>query len=173
MNITILSVTKEELPNKNGSGTYTKASVAYKDADGKVTGKNLVSFANKNVFEILSNAQAGDTFDVVNEKIGNNWNWTSAKAAVAGAPSVVPSPKAGGSGAGYGKSTYPTNDERAKTQVYIARQSSLKHAIEFAVASKTTVRTPVDVIVLAREFEAYVMGEMDAPLADLSDDIPS
>lgn len=165
MLIEILSVTTEHIDNDKGG--YDKASVAYKDDTGKVTGKNIVSFVHKDVYSTLTKASAGDRFDVKNEKIGNNWNWTGIKTLAEG---EVPTPAAKPNNSGASKSynsTYPTPEERAKTQVYIVRQSSLSNAIAFATEIKT-VKTPEAVIKLAKQFEEYVLDTGD----NLTDDIP-
>ena len=76
-------------------------------------------------------------------------------------------------------SNYPTQEERAQTQVYIIRQSSLTNA----VATLTTKGKPIssdEVLTLARVYEGHVLGIENKPQAikepdsieDLSSDIP-
>ena len=154
MQITILSVTVEQVPGKD----YKKAEVAYRDQAGKVMGKKVMSFVNKDVFATLEAASAGEVYDVTSEKDKNSfWQWTAVTKAVAGttAPASggktsLPSPK----------STYETPEERAQKQVYIVRQSSLSAALNF-------LNTPArageqfgteEVIAIAKEFEEYVFS---------------
>lgn len=155
MQITILSVTVEQVPGKD----YKKAEVAYRDQAGKVMGKKIMSFVNKDVFATVEAASSGEVYDVVSEKDKNNfWQWVaftkSTGAAVAapasGGKTSIPSPK----------STYETPEERAKKQVYIVRQSSISAALNF-------LNTPArageqygteEVIAIAKEFEDYVFS---------------
>lgn len=152
MKITILSVTIETVPTAKGS--YQKAAVAYKDENGKVTGKNVVSFAHKNVWEVISKAQPNESYEVKNEKIGDNWNWTDISKAGAALPE---SSKPASTSSSTPKSTYETSEERAKRQVLIVRQSSLSTAVSYAAEIKT-VKTKEDLVKLAQFFEAYVFG---------------
>jgi hypothetical protein len=152
MKIQVLSVTIETVPTAKGS--YQKAAVAYKGEDGKISGKNVVSFAHKNVWEVISKAQPNETYEVKNEKIGDNWNWTDISKAGAPLPeSAKPTPQATSTP----KSTYETAEERAKRQVLIVRQSSLSTAVSYASEIKT-VKTKEDLVKLAKFFEAYVFG---------------
>ena len=149
MLINILSVTIETVPTAKGS--YQKASVAYKDDKGKVTGKNIVSFIYPKVWEVISKAVGGERYDVTNEKIGENWNWTAitklgeGEVPAAKAPTSTPA----------GKSTYETPEERAIKQVYIVRQSSISSAIAYATGVKA-VKSVDDLLNIAKSFENYV-----------------
>ena len=143
MRITVISVQVETVPTAKGS--YQKAAVAYKDEKGKITGKNIVSFVYPEVWKLISIAQNGDVFDVVNEKIKDNWNWTSATRAVEGS---TPAQQSSAPVAKEYKSTYETPEERAKKQVYIIRQSSLSSAIAYATGVKA-VKTVDELIAVS------------------------
>jgi hypothetical protein len=152
MKITVLSITIETVPTAKGS--YQKAAVAYKGEDGKISGKNIVSFAHKNVWEVISKAQPNDVYEVKNEKIGENWNWTDISKAGASLPEgTKPTTQATSTP----KSTYETTEERAKRQVLIVRQSSLATAVSYSAEIKT-IKTKEDLVKLAQFFEAYVFG---------------
>jgi hypothetical protein len=64
-------------------------------------------------------------------------------------------PTSTGKSTGYQASTYPTADERTKTQQHIIRQSSLAQAnVTLAVGAKAI--NPDDVIKLAERYVAWV-----------------
>lgn len=149
MQITILSVDVNTPAGKK----YQVAEVAYKDDQGKVNGKKILSFVNKDVFNIAKNAQSGQVYDVSLAKDDQGyWQWTSMNLAgettisVASPAKATPSPR----------STYETPEERAQRQVYIVRQSSLTNAIALANATGDKKATPESIIAVAKQFEAYV-----------------
>lgn len=156
MRINILSVTIETVPTAKGS--YQKASVAYKDDKGKVTGKNIVSFVYPKVWEQISKAVGGDIFDVTNEKIGENWAWTVVTKVTEDTP--LPAKNTGATNGVVGKSTYETPEERAKKQVYIVRQSSISSAIAYATGVKA-VKTVDELLAIAKMFEGYVFNNVE------------
>lgn len=149
MQITILNVTKEHKPNNKGG--YYIADVAYKDDQGKVSGKKIMSFTVPAVYNALVEAVPGDVFDVVTEKDDKGyWQWKSVSKGQSGTGA-----KASG-GAPSPKSTYETPEERAKKQIYIIRQSSIASAVAFSGNSKA-LKTPEEVIAVAKQFEDYVL----------------
>ena len=166
-NIEVLAVTVETKPTAKGS--YQQLDVAFKK-DGKTDGKKIMSFTNKEVFNTLQNAKAGDVFTVTsqkNEKSGY-WDWvgvTKGGDAVGGNNFTVkatPTPK----------NTYETAEERAKKQVYIVRQSSISAAVETLKTDKKAL-DPKEVIEVAKLYEAYVFdiqAEVDITMED--DDVP-
>lgn len=148
MQITVLSVEVSTPPGKK----YQVAEVAYKDHEGKVSGKKIMSFVNKDVFNQVSKAKGGDVFDVTLAKDdAGYWQWTSITA-LTGITTNTNAPKANASP----KSTYETPEERAQKQVYIVRQSSLTNAIALANATGDKLATPESIIAVAKQFEAYV-----------------
>jgi len=167
MQVTILSVTVEHVPGKNGG--YKKAEVAYKDEQGKVAGKKIMSFVNPVVFNAISEAQSGEVFTIESEKDGNGyWQWTKA---TKGATSQV---VAKASGNPSPKSNYETPEERAKKQVYIVRQSSVASAIQLLSSNGGKKNTPEEVIQIASQFEKYVFGDEDivTDIFTMKEDIP-
>lgn len=163
--IEVLSVSVEHMPGKNGG--YKKAEIAFKDSEGKVQGKKIMSFSNPVVFNTLSEAKQGDKFDVTSQKDDKGfWQWTAISVAdISGSGS---SPSSGSfnttntmtKASPAPKSNYETPEERATRQVYIIRQSSISNAIAMLAAAndKKTAINPDTVIHVAKHFEAYVFG---------------
>lgn len=178
ISIEIINVgTPQTVPTKGGK-SYQMIEVAYKK-DGAIEGKKLVDFVNKEVFKAVQDLEQGDKVTVTTEKGEPNaqgksfWQWTAISPQ--GDVPVSVTPTAAASGGGTSKtytSNYPTNEERAATQVMIVRQSSLGHAVAL-LGNKAKVP---DVIDVAKQFEAYVMGKESKSateeLLDMDDDIP-
>lgn len=165
MQITILSVTVEHMPGKNGG--YDKAEVAYKDHEGKVAGKNLVSFNAPEAFAVVKAAVHGDVLDVTAEKDAKGyWQWVKAvklDAAAAAAQQVTQTTVAKNGAANVVvKNTYETPEERAAKQLSITRQFSINAAIEYSKSVKT-LKSIDEVLEVAKVFEAHVYRE--APTA--------
>jgi hypothetical protein len=180
MNITILSIDIKTVPTAKGS--YQTADVAYKNNSfqGKVEGKKVMSFgATKDSFATLAQAQPGQTYEVTIVKNDKGYNdWVSMAQAAPGAASPVATPQAGATGkapAATPRSTYETPEERANRQVLIVRQSSLSSAATVLTAGAKTPPSAQAVVDLAKVFEAYVFGTVQADMsieAMASDDIP-
>lgn len=121
-NIEIVSVSVEEVPRPSGKGSYQKASVAYKNSEGKLEAKPLMDFAcPKDVWEKITAAKQGDTFSIEREKDAKGyWAWT----AVTRQDGMVATPSKAVT-----KPTYETPDERLQRQIWIVRQSSLSTAV--------------------------------------------
>ena len=176
MQITILSTSVETVPTAKGS--YQKMEVAYKDGSGQVKGKKIMSFgAQQATFNTLKDSAPGEIFSV--ESVKNDagfWDWvkinrdTSTPGSTSTVAESVNRPAAGGKVVG---SNYATAEERAKTQVYIVRQSSITAALSFLGGkSKSTD----EVIQVAKEFEKHVMN-IEQPsaiqaLIDIDNDVP-
>lgn len=171
MQIEILKVDVTQATNTKGK-SYNVAEVAYKNLDnGKVEGKKIVDFANKEVFGILSGAKSGTVFFVTavkNEKSGY-WDWaelTPASGAPASGPAKAsPAPK----------SNYETPEERAAKQVFIVRQSSVSSAIALLKTDKNVPKIE-EVIDVAKVIENYVFGKeaktAEPGFDDFEDDVP-
>lgn len=179
MQVTILSITKETV--KTAKGSYQKAEVAYKDDQGKVTGKKIMSFTNQKVFDILAASNTGDVFNVTSKKDDNGfWQWVDISKvdsnSVGHQESSAPVASSDNRSTPSPKSTYATAEERAQTQLYIVRQSSLERAIEFhnrnGNAKKEVAYTLNDIIRTAEILVDWVMiGEYDdGSLSAMSDD---
>lgn len=163
MQITILSVTVEHMPGKNGG--YDKAEVAYKDHEGKVAGKNLVSFNAPEAFAVVKAAVHGDVLDVTAEKDAKGyWQWVKVSKAgtVTDAPAAGATAPVGKSAATALKNTYETPEERAAKQLSITRQFSINAAIEYSKSVKA-LKSIDEVLEVAKVFEAHVYRE--APTA--------
>lgn len=180
MFIEILSITKETKQSKKGK-PYQAMSVAYKNGDGKIEGKNLTEYAEKSVWETLSSAVAGDKFDVKSEKDDNGyWQWTTIGRAN-GTPTPQSTNRSSTAGSTAPKSNYETPEERAKKQIYIVRQSSLSTAVAvLSVGAKAAPKSD-DIVALAKQFETYVFEGLAEPAKevipvgtsdDMDDDIP-
>jgi len=169
MQVTVVSVSREDRPNKTG-GTYGVLTVAFRNAEGKLMEKKLMSFQNPQVFKQFESAKAGDVVDVTSEKIGDFWQWTAIGVATVSAPTASTSKAT----TAPPKSNYETSEERADRQRLIVRQSSLSAAVNvLTVGSKALDKEAVKA--LAREFEEWVF-RVDTPKIDsfdtMEDDIP-
>lgn len=152
---------------KNGR-SYQSIEVTYKNDQGQVANKKLMSFSNPTVFNHIKGLGKGDQINVQTTKDANGyWQWTGigGDSEVAETKPATPSP--GGRVTG---SNYETKEERAARQVYIIRQSSLSTAVDLlGTGAKVS-----DVIATAKEFEAYVFSKETGVEAIISmeDDIP-
>lgn len=174
--IQILSITPVDHPTKTVGKTTPKLDIAYKNLsfNGKVEGKGLFSFGSQEgAFKVLKNSQPGDVYDIERVKEGEFQNWVSAKksdgssnpvlAAVSGTGTATSTAKSSGYQLAP-KSTYPTEDERAKTQIYIVRQSNLNTAVATLAVGAKSVK-PEDVIKTAKLYEDHVFGTSNDSVA--------
>jgi hypothetical protein len=164
MQISIISVSVETKPTQKGS--YQQLEVVFKNLtfQGKVESKKLMSFgAAASTFKVLSQAQAGNVFEVTTVKNDKGYiDWTDAKQTTGDA-----APQAASNGAAVGtyskatpapKSNYETPEERAQRQILIVRQSSVSSAIALLSTGAKAAPKVADVIAAAKELEAYVFG---------------
>jgi len=171
-------VIKVDVENK---GKYRVANVAYKNPDGAVEGKKVLSFGpSKDVFKIVSEAQPGDKFVIESRKIPGKygqefWNWVGCVASGTSVTDEVTANRSGINNSGQTnapavrgstsspRSTYETPEERARKQVYIVRQSSISNAIEFLTGTgkQRSVVNVSDVLELAKQFEDYVFNGIE------------
>lgn len=149
------------------TGKYSTATVAYKDGNGKIEGKKVMSFGpSADVFKVVSQAQPGDLFDVKSEKIAGKegkeyWNWTAIETTGKNVGQGSQKGQTSGS-ATPTRSTYETPEERAKKQVYIVRQSSLSVALE--LHKHNNPKAAIDfasVVETAQGFEDFVFNGVD------------
>ena len=153
---------------KNGR-SYQSIEVTYKNDQGQVANKKLMSFSNPSVFNHIKGLAKGDSLNVQTEKDANGyWQWTG----IGGDNAVATETKqaAPATGGRVTGSNYETKEERAARQVFIIRQSSLSTAVELLGQGKSVA----DVIATAKEFEAYVFSKetgIDA-INSLEDDLP-
>jgi len=159
---------------KNGR-TYQSIEVTYKNDQGQVANKKLMSFSNPTVFNHIKDLTKGTAINVTTVKDANGyWQWTGiGEDAVIGTIDAKPA-ATGGRVTG---SKYETKEERAARQILIVRQSSLSSAVALIVATSTEPTTTDNVIKIAKQFESYVFGKDANPTKevnfdDLEDDIP-
>jgi hypothetical protein len=173
MLIKVVSVNREDVPNKNGKGTYGKLTVAYRNDQGKLAEKPLLSFTNPAVFKAFEKAEAGDEINVKSEKVGDYWNWTAllAEGEVSQTTTTSSSPTTKVTG-----SNYETKEERALKQRYIVKQSSISAAVAILTTGAKSAPSVKDVIALADEFVEYVFSDDTKSLTDDfsvdGDDVP-
>lgn len=176
--IKILDVAKERGVTKTGKD-YTYLNVAF-HKDGKIDGKKVMPFGNKEVFDTLSKAQKDEFYTVISEKNGEYWEWIAVARTngAAPAPSTPPAASSGGND----KTTYrsggnwETPEERAVKQQYIIRQSCLTNAINF-IEVQGKKNPPIgDVLEVANLLVDWVNAkppkeDKDETL-DIKDDLP-
>ena len=118
------------------------------------------------------------------EKKDSFWNWISVSKG-ATASNAAPSKPMGNTStsvpAKSAPSTYATAEERALTQQYIVRQSSITAALKLLEINGNKKATTDEAITIAAQFEAWVFGKSvvrrDVPdptadIANMEDDIP-
>lgn len=133
-------------------GKYNQLSVGYTDINsGQEHTYKLMSFVNKEAYNMLKSSKSGDEFHVVCNKNDKGY-WTWQEVSVLG--SQVKTAKANPSP----RSTYETPEERARKQLYIIRQSSITSAINYCSTIDWVEASVEDVIEIAQKFEEYVFG---------------
>ena len=170
---------------KKDGGTYKGWKLVYEQSDGEV--KTIAKHMNSLKYAAplangLKELKAGDTFTMGMEKEGDFWNPKSVFKGEAASsvkqPDVATGHKPSTVSSG---STYATKEERAQTQKYIVRQSSITAALKLFELRKEKVSVE-EIIDIAGCFEAWVMGnsqlatvttkEVSDSLEDLDDDFP-
>ena len=155
-------------------GKYNMAEVTYKRVDtGKVESKKLMSFVFPAVYAALATADSDSIWTITSEKNEKTtyWDWTVATAGE-GAGGVSPKEAKAASPGTPTRSTYETQEERAKKQVYIVKQSAIAQAVALlSVGAKSPPSTGL-VLQQAQEFVDFVFAEGKAPsLVDMPDDV--
>lgn len=151
---------------KNGR-SYQSMEVTYKDDQGQVKNKKLMSFSNPSVFNHIKGLSKGDQINLRTEKdAAGYWQWIGIEGDKTVATETKTTPQAGGRVTG---SNYETKEERAARQVLIVRQSSLSSAVELLGTGKSVA----EVLAVAKQFEDYVFGkDQEVNFDDMEDDIP-
>lgn len=170
MIITVINVGQpQQVPGKK----YSTLEINYKDEQGRVQGRKLMSFSNPTVFNTAKTLQQGDQADVTLTKEGEYWNWTGLKKLEGGAQATAASTTQAFSGAASNR--YETAEERAQRQVLIVRQSSLSSAVAALTAGAKAPPKVDEILALAVQFEAYVFDKQydDGSIETLESDIPS
>lgn len=166
--ITVLRATKTVAPKG-----YDIVELAYKTDEGKTKGMKLFGFGKqKENSAVAAAALPGDVLDVTFQQNDKGyWEFGTVKAT--GKNVSIKSDAASSTSTGpIGNSTpskgnWETSEERAARQVFIVRQSSVSNAIAYFEASKQKP-TVEDVVVVAKQFEAYVFGN-SAPVKQTGD----
>ena len=159
----VIEITENVTIAKNGGGSYKGTRFTYRDSkDGSMKERGVHDNALKynpslkSSFELL---KAGDDFTMTIEKEGEFWN---IKELVKGnIPTVSPVKGVFQGVNATPKSTYQTAEERAQTQIYIVRQSSLSNSISYFKLLEKEQLNVEDVIMVAKQFEAYVFENQD------------
>lgn len=165
LTLSIISVGQvQDVPTERGG--YRTLEVAFKDLEkGKVDGKKLVDFTNKELFKKATELTPGQVVKVMIEKEAGRdgkeyWQWKSievvdgegASVPSAPVPSTATKPAVRVTG-----SNYETADERATRQVFIIRQSSVSSALKFYEQTNADVSLE-DVIQTAERIKEYVIN---------------
>lgn len=163
MQIEIVNV---DVENK---GKYQMAEVTFK-SEGKTQSKKVVSFGtSEKVFKVLGAATKGQHYEITMVKGEKYWEWTDAAPVQATAGKAAPS----GTGIPSPKSTYETPEERAKRQIYIVRQSSIGHALEFLKNKEGVIEEDIsELLAVAAQFEDFVFNGLVGNGSDLTSDKP-
>ena len=178
MLVKVVSVSREDVPNKNGKGTYGKLTVAYRDDKGKLSEKTILSFTNPAVFKTFERAEAGTEINVKSEKVGDYWNWTAILTDGEVSQSSAPTSNTTASATRVTGSNYETKEERALKQRYIVKQSSLSAAVSILTVGAKTPPEVEAVIALADKFVEYVFNDdtkqltLNTGIEDITDDVP-
>jgi hypothetical protein len=189
--ISILNIDKISKTTAKGK-PYFQLEVAYKElSDGGKVGSQKLNpfFKTADAHKALSDAKAGDIFNITKEKGEPNaegksfWEWQGAvRAAPGSAPMTAPvttggatsAPAAGGASR---SGNYESAEERATRQVLIVKQSSLSAAVATLAPGAKGALDPAKVKQLAQEYTDFVFGKEAEPSVfnmpnDLDSDVP-
>ena len=173
MQVNVIDVGSVNTHSAKNGRQYQSLEVTYKNDAGQAQSKKLMSFAAPEVFKVAQSWSKGDSINVSTKKDDNGyWQWTKiladgeADVQTAGNTTAVASKGKSFSGG----SNYPTVDERAQTQAYIIKQSSLGNAVNTLAIDGKSV-TANDVISLAKMYEGYVLGTNQAEVTDELTDV--
>lgn len=164
MKINIIDVGQVATHTAKNGRQYQSLEVTYKGENGQVSAKKLMSFSNPSVFNVAKAWEKGAEVNVVTEKDdAGYWQWTNVlkegETPPAQVPSTAPSRVAPNTATRVTGSNYPTKDERANTQVYIVRQSSLTNAVSTLAMNKEGGGVEAEqVIALAEKYVDFVMN---------------
>lgn len=139
-------------------------------SNGRASKKQIMSFSN--VFKQLLASQEGEEFEITTKQEGEYTNWDTAESKGVPTKTAKEGPatteRKSAKGATEFKSTYETPEERAKKQVYIVRQSSIANAVTFIEQTEGGEPSVADVLNIAKQFEAYVFGDMELESDDIN-----
>lgn len=160
MLITLISVSAPETVPTGKGQSYQKIQVAYKNAQGKVEGKNLVSYAFPEIFKFFAeSAKEGSVYNVAMTKNAKGyWDWTAVHEGTIEDWNPQTQGKASAPVASPRKfdRDFESSEERALKQKYIVRQSSITSAMQYYTNPKGISASVEDVLALAARFEEAV-----------------
>lgn len=184
MEINIIDVAAPTTNTNRNGREYQSLEVTYKDDQGRVSSKKLMSFSNPEVFKTAQTWEKGDAVNIAMEKDdAGYWQWTKVLADGEATPAPTNASAGGASTSAPRASTakptnrvtgsnYETKEERALRQLMIVRQSSLSNAVA-TLATHGSPLSSEQVITLAKQYERFVMqGDNSATnVNDLADDV--
>jgi len=178
MKIKIIKTSVET--QEKGKAKWQKLNVVFhNDSTGRVDGRNILSFTNKDVYAVLASAQKDEVFDITEVQNARGYpeivkvekldSGAMGSVAVSASPAEVtsratPAPR----------SNFETREERASRQVLIVRQSSLNVAAAVLAIQATETPTKEAVAEMANYFADFVFNRPDAmaTIAAMDNDIP-
>lgn len=154
-----------------GRKKYGKAVVNY-SYNGEARRQQIMSFANPDVFKKVQEL-TGQTVEVEvgkNDKGYSEWR----SIAIASAAAHAGSGTSSASTTRVSGSNYETKEERAHRQVLIAKQSSLKAAVDILTPGAKSALDANAVIELAEKLTDWVLAQpaKDLSIEGMSDDLP-
>jgi hypothetical protein len=171
MQITIINVSAPEQKMSKAGKPYTAIAVMYTDSQGARKTQNIL---DRKLIQTFQGFSQGDFVDVVTTPNGAYETWVAASKVSAGASASVPASSHTPTKAP--TSTYATKEERAQTQVYIVRQSSITAAINLLSIGAKSPPSQADILITAKGFEDHVLGSTEKERAvdfdNFEDDIP-
>lgn len=154
----IVDVSQVASTTKSGK-PYTLLEVAYK-RDGKMDGKKIFPFGDKEVYNKLKTLVKGDVVTITSEKEGEYWEWKRVQSGTVSQPTSTATTSTGSStraAVPAPKSNYETAEERAERQKIIVRQSSISNSISLLKTDKNHPKLE-EVLATAAKMYAWVMG---------------
>lgn len=178
MQISVIDVGQPTTHAGNNGRSYQMIEVAYKNESGQIQQKKLFSFRNPDVFKEAQTWEKGQAVHVQAEKNDKGyWEWIGLGEAAANS-SPAPQASKPSSNTRVTGSNYETKEERAARQVMIVRQSSISSAVS-ALTAGNTIPTIDQILIMAKGFEDYVMGngvaivdKGDGGVDNFEDDVP-
>jgi hypothetical protein len=164
---TVVALDMNATIKKKAGGTYTGVRLTYRDKDGDLKEETIHENGirlNQELGNGLNSLSVDSEFTMVKEKEGDFWNTKNITLGHDTSPSSSKSTSSSGG-------NWPTAEERAKIQVYIIRQSSLGHAVNF-LSSFDKEATGNTVMAIAAMFEKFVHEGLPTDIANMEDDIP-
>jgi hypothetical protein len=177
MQISVIDVGQPTTHASANGRSYEMIEVAYKNENGQIQQKKLMSFKNPDVYKQALTWEKGATVHIQAEKNEKGyWEWIGLGDVPVASASPSSQPSKSNSNTRVTGSNYETKEERAVRQVMIVRQSSISSAIS-ALTASNNVPSSNDILSLAKEFEDYVMGNTTVNKADggvdnFEDDVP-